>query len=401
MTHPATPLHDRSSLLEVFGIFLRLGCTSFGGPVAHLGYFRQEFVQRRRWLDDAAYADLVAMCQFLPGPASSQVGIGLGLLRRGLPGALLAWLGFTLPSVLALVLFAQFLAGLSPAAQPAWLHGLKVCAVAVVAQALWGMGRTLCPDRPRATLAALAAAAALLVPGPAGQLAVLGLAGLAGCLFLAPPAGAAEVVAPERPLGARGALVALLVFAALLLLLPLWARQSSGLGVQMFDVFYRSGALVFGGGHVVLPVLQAEVVPRGWVDRNLFLAGYGAAQAVPGPLFTFAAFLGAAAVPGLQGWLMAGLAVLAIFLPGFLLVLGVLPLWARVRHLAVLQRALQGVNTAVVGLLLAAFYQPVWTGGIQAAPDFVMALLAFVAAVFWRVPPWALVVACALVAGRF
>ncbi|MBV8645784.1 chromate efflux transporter [Paludibacterium sp.] len=387
---PATPPTD--SLPHLFLTFLRLGCTSFGGPVAHIGYFREAFVARRQWLDDPAYGDLVALSQLLPGPASSQVGIGLGLMRRGLASAFVAWLGFTLPSAVALVLFGLLLthAGGAPGH---WLHGLKVVTVAVVAQAIWTMGRKLCPDLPRAALALATAVIVSLAPGVGGQLGVLCASALLGWRFL--PAAAAP---PHHPfplrLSPRAGTAALVLFAALLALLPLWARQG-GYAVDLFARFYRAGALVFGGGHVVLPMLQAATVPSGWVSNDVFLAGYGAAQAVPGPLFTFAAFLGAVSRQTPHGWLGAAVALVAIFLPGFLLMVGILPLWATWRDHPALRRAMTGVNAAVVGLLLAAFYQPVWTHAIFTFGDFALAAFALLALTRWRVPPWLVVLLCA------
>ncbi|WP_340120141.1 chromate efflux transporter [Pelagibius sp. 7325] len=383
----------------VFRVFLQLGLTSFGGPVAHLGYFREAFVARRRWLDEHAYADLVALCQFLPGPASSQVGIGIGLAKAGYAGALAAWLGFTLPSALALTLFGYGVAAYQDGLPAGLLHGLKVVAVAVVAQAVWGMARTLCPDAPRATLAVLAAAAVLAVPGAGAQLAVIAGGALAGLLVLPGQ--------PDRAATSLGiavnkavAVAALLLFFALLIGLPLLAaaypvQGAAGQSLALADSFYRSGALVFGGGHVVLPLLQAEVVSPGWVSSDAFLAGYGAAQAVPGPLFTFAAYLGAVMAPlpngvplGLGG---AAICLVAVFAPSFLLVIGALPFWDGLRHHPLARRALTGVNAAVVGLLLAALYDPVWTGAILAPKDVILALAAFTLLVFWKVPPWLVV----------
>lgn len=385
---------------QVFWIFLRLGLTSFGGPVAHLGYFRDEFVQRRQWLTEHSYADLVALCQFLPGPASSQVGMALGLLRAGMPGALAAWLGFTLPSALALMLFGLGLASGATILSTGALHGLKVVAVAVVAQAVWGMARSLCVGRARITLMALAACAVLLWPGVGAQVGVMLSAGLAGWWLFgrgrAVRSDAVPVPADDGlrvPMRRRTGAALLLAFAALLVLLPLAARLWPGTLLALFDAFYRVGALVFGGGHVMLPLLQAVVVPPGWVSADAFLAGYGATQAVPGPLFTFAAFLGAAMAPWPGGWLGALVCLVAIFVPSFLLVAGTLPFWERLRRDANAQAALAGVNAAVVGLLLAALYQPVFSSAILGAADFGLALLAFVALVFWRVPPWAVVLA--------
>ncbi len=396
---PSTALVERrTSVLDIFLIFLKLGLTSFGGPVAHLGYFRSEFVERRKWLDDHAYADLVALCQFLPGPASSQVGIALGLLRRGLPGALASWLGFTLPSAVALVLFAVMMTTVGGAADGAWLHGLKVVAVAVVAQALWGMGKNLCPDRTRASVAVVAAVIVSWMPGAPAQIGVIVAGGLIGALWLPPVDTLPRNPLPFR-LGKRVGIAVLAVFFALLALLPLMAGQSENYALRLFDSFYRAGALVFGGGHVVLPLLQAEVVPAGWVSNDAFLAGYGAAQAVPGPLFTFAAYLGAVSSQSPNGWLGAAVALAAIFLPAFLLVIGALPLWESARRHPAMQRAMLGVNAAVVGLLLAAFYHPVWTSGVVSAADFGLAALAFLFLVFWKTPPWLVVVMCAVLAG--
>ena len=386
----ATEAGERPTAVAVFLAFLQLGLTSFGGPVAHLGYFRTAFVERRRWIGEQAYADLVALCQFLPGPASSQVGIGIGLAKAGLPGAFAAWTAFTLPSALLLVVFGYGVVTFQDVLPAGVLHGLKVVAVAVVAQAVWGMARTLCPDAPRATLAVLAAAAVLALPSAATQVAVIAAGGLAGLLALraetAAPPGAFAV-----PLGKGPAVAALLVFFALLVALPLWAAASPSQTLALVDSFYRSGSLVFGGGHVVLPLLQSEVVPPGWVGDDAFLAGYGAAQAVPGPLFTFAAYLGTVMGPAPNGWLGALVCLLAIFAPSFLLVIGALPFWGGLRQQPLVRRALTGVNAAVVGLLLAALYDPVWTSAILAPRDFILALGAFTLLVFWKLPPWLVV----------
>ena len=385
----------RSSVGAVFLTFLKLGLTSFGGPVAHLGYFRDAFVVRRRWFDEHTYADLVALCQFLPGPASSQVGISIGLARAGLPGAVAAWLGFTAPSALALIAFGYGVTALGDGVPAGLLHGLKIVAVAVVAQAVWGMARSLCPDAPRATLAVLAACAALVMPGPYVQVAIIVAGGLAGLAFLG-----GDAAASGAPLGIavrrRTAVAALAVFALLLAGLPLLAAAGDAQWLKLTDSFYRSGALVFGGGHVVLPLLQAEVVPTGWVDADAFLAGYGAAQAVPGPLFTFAAYLGTVADPTPNGWLGALICLAAIFAPSFLLVVGVLPFWEALRRMGRIQRALRGINAAVVGLLLAALYTPVWTGAVSGASDVALALVAFLLLVLWKVPPWLVVILTAL-----
>lgn len=387
-----------SSAYEIFAVFLRLGLTSFGGPIAHLAYFRDEFVVRRQWLGDRAYADLVALCQFLPGPASSQVGIAIGFLRGGFVGASMAWLGFILPSAICMFALGSAWQRLPADAQYGWLHGLKVAAVAVVAQALWGMGKSLCPDRRRASLAVMAAVAASAVPGTAGQIAVILAAALTGAYFVPPVATVPHAPAQAR-IGMRGSLMLLGAFAALLILLPLHAAYGGGHAVRLFDVFYRTGALVFGGGHVVLPLLEANTVSTGWVGTDTFLAGYGAAQALPGPLFTFAAFLGTVSGPAPNGWLGASIAVVAIFLPGFLLVLGALPLWERARRRIRMQRAMLGINAAVVGLLLAAFYRPVWTSAILVPADFALAIFSFLLLVAWRAPAWAVVSLCALAGG--
>ena len=379
--------------LEIFAVATRLGLTSFGGPVAHLGYFREEYVVRRRWLDEATYADLVALCQFLPGPASSQVGIAIGITRGGLLGGLAAWLGFTLPSAIALVLFAYGLRGLG-AADAGWLHGLKVAAVAVVALAVWGMARSLAPDRARATIAIVSAFCALLWPTGVGQVAIIAAAALGGLWLLptsAAPPTAVRLVPVSRTLGGA----ALVVFFGLLIALPI-ARQITGSqALALFDSFFRVGSLVFGGGHVVLPLLQAEVVPPGWVTSEAFVAGYGAAQAVPGPLFTFAAYLGAVMGPPPTGLVGAAIALVAIFLPSFFMIVGALPFWDTLRGRSSFQSALRGINAAVVGLLLAALYQPVWTSAIHGPADVGLALAAFGLLAFWKAPAWLVVVLAA------
>jgi chromate transporter len=378
---------------SVFLIFLRLGLTSFGGPVAHLGYFRDEFVTRRRWLTERSYADLVALCQFLPGPASSQVGIALGLSRSGYAGALAAWAGFTLPSAIALILFALTISSYGDAISPGALHGLKVVAVAVVAQAVWGMARNLCPDALRVTIMAITTCVVLLVPSAWGQVSVIAIAGIAGLLLFKPVQGAAHDPLPITVSHRAGA-VWLSLFVALLIGLPVLKELLPYQTVAMVDSFYRSGSLVFGGGHVVLPLLQAEVVPTGWVSNDAFLAGYGAAQAVPGPLFTFASFLGASMHTGSSGWVGGLICLVAIFVPSFLLIVGALPFWEQLRRNLRTQAVLAGVNAAVVGLLLAALYQPVWTSAIHQPQDFGLALLALVALTFWKLPPWLVVIGC-------
>ncbi len=385
---------DARSAWSVFLVFLRLGLTSFGGPVAHLGYFRTEFVERRRWLGEVAYADLVALCQFLPGPASSQVGLGLGLMRAGYPGALAAWAGFTLPSALALVALALGIAQAADALPTGLLHGLKVVAVAVVAQAVWGMARSLCPDIPRRLL--MLAAAALLIgwPGTLAQLLAIALAALIGIAAMRPPPDAIHEPLPMA-VSRRAGAAWLALFFALLAGLPLLALVFPSQALAVVDAFYRAGSLVFGGGHVVLPLLQTSVVPTGWVNNDAFLAGYGAAQAVPGPLFTFAAFLGASMQTGPTGWVGGLLALLAIFLPAFLLVAGALPFWESLRAQPRVRAALMGVNAAVVGLLLAALWNPVITSGIHSIADVLLTLAALLTLMRWKWPPWAVVAACA------
>jgi chromate transporter len=392
----ATP---RGTFIEVLSAFARLGVTSFGGPVAHLGYFREDIVRRRGWVDEQTYADLVGLCQFLPGPASSQVGMSLGIMRAGIPGALAAWLGFTLPSAVALTLFAYLTRGEGGAANAGWLHGLMLVAVAVVAQAVWGMGRTLTPDAPRATMAIIAATVALLLPAGLIQVAIIAVAGLVGWLLFRRALNTSQ---SEKPLlhvpVPRGVAIACLVtFALLLVGLPLVEQVANEHALALFASMYRSGALVFGGGHVVLPLLQASVVAPGWVTDSQFLAGYGAAQAVPGPLFTFSAYLGAVEGPHPNGWAGAAISLVGIFLPSFLLVLGVLPFWNSLRARGDFQAALRGINAAVVGLLLAALYQPVWTSTVKTPLDFAVALAAFGLLVWWKLPPWVVVVAAAVV----
>jgi chromate transporter len=389
-SEPATPTDQRARRTEVLAVFLRLGLTSFGGPVAHLGYFRDEFVVRRRWLDDQAYADLVALCQFLPGPASSQVGIAIGLSRAGYPGALAAWTGFTLPSAIALVLFAYVVSALGNVSGVGWLHGLKVVAVAVVAQAVLGMMRSLAPDRARATIAVVAATIVLAMPNTWGQVGAIALGALAGLTALRADTPTGHAALPLKVSRITGA-VMLAIFFTLLVGLPLLALATPSQSIKLFHAFYRAGSLVFGGGHVVLPLLQASVVPPGWVTNDAFLAGYGAAQAVPGPLFTFAAYLGAVMGPQPNGWMGAVICLVAIFLPSFLLVIGALPFWEELRGWTAAQAALRGVNAAVVGLLLAALYNPVWTAGITRAADFALASAAFLLLFMWQVPPWLVV----------
>lgn len=383
--------NGHTGIWHIFLIFLRLGLTSFGGPVAHLGYFRDEFVTRRRWLSDSAYADVVALCQFLPGASSSQVGMAVGLARGGMPGALVAWVGFTLPSALLLSLFAQSLITWGAILPLSVLHGLKIAAVAVVAQAVWGMARSLCTDTARVTFAVVAACVLLVNSNVLLQVAILAVAALAGALLFKPGLTASHEPLPLSISRRTGAAM-LIIFVALLLGLPLLAAGLQNQTLAVAAAFYRAGALVFGGGHVVLPLLQSAVVPSGWVTSDTFLAGYGAAQAVPGPLFTFAAFLGMA----INGWSGMLICIGAIFAPSFLLVAGALPFWETLRSGGKVRAALAGINAAVVGILLATLYDPVWISAIGSGHDFGLAVLAFAALSFWRVPPWLVVVATGL-----
>ncbi|XJZ28133.1 chromate transporter [Bacillota bacterium Lsc_1132] len=373
-------------LLEILLVSTKLGLTSFGGPIAHLGYFREEYVNRRRWLDEKTYADLVALCQFLPGPASSQVGMGIGFIRAGFLGAIFSWLGFTLPSVIALILFAYFLKGTS-LNEAGWLHGLLVVAVAVVAQAVWGMAKNLAPDRPRATIAIVATILTSVIPSVFGQVGIIVVAGLIGC-FLFRGTSDPKPVPISVSFNKKAASILLILFFVLLGVLPVVKQFTNSNLIALFDGFYRSGALVFGGGHVVLPLLQAEVVPKGWLTAGQFLAGYGAAQAVPGPLFTFASYLGMASF----GWKGAVVATFAIFLPSFLLIIGAFPFWNWLRQRPLFHAALHGINAAVVGILLAALYSPVWIKAIKSPLDFCLALAAFGLLTVWRCPPWIVVV---------
>jgi chromate transporter len=383
------------SPFEVLLIFLKLGLSCFGGPIAHIGYFRDEFVVRRRWLDEQAYADLVALCQFLPGPASSQTGFSIGLMRAGYLGAAAAWTGFTLPSAILLVLFAYGAGNLHGAIGMGLLHGLKLVAVAIVAQAVWGMARTLCPDRERASIAAIASLIILFSGTSIAQVGAIVFGALAG-LWLCrngPPSEPGHVVVPvSRKVG----IAALVLFFVLLAGLPFLRNLGAGSGAALFDAFYRSGALVFGGGHVVLPLLREAFVTPGWVSDDAFLAGYGAAQAVPGPLFTFAAYLGAVANPSPHGVPGAVLGLIGIFLPGILVLLGTLPFWDELRKKTGAQATMRGVNAAVVGLLGAALYNPVWNSSVQAPGDFAVALTGFVLLTVWRAPPLVVVIVSAI-----
>jgi len=393
-----TVAQQRGSAFEVLRIFFRLGLTSFGGPVAHLGYYRAEFVERRRWLDESHFADIVALCQFLPGPASSQTAITIGILRAGLPGAFAAWLGFTAPSAVAMIAFGYGVAAFADLAHAPWLHGLKIVAVAVVANAVWGMARNLCPDRPRATIAVGAAILALAVPSSAGQIGAIAAGGLIGWALLRNGPAPAEFAPLAIRLPRALSVAAGGAFVALLIGLPVLAAAAHSPALALFAAFYRSGALVFGGGHVVLPLLQAAVVPPGWVGNDAFLAGYGAAQAVPGPLFTFAAYLGTVMGQAPNGWLGGLLCLAAIFLPSFLLLIAALPFWDGLRHRQAVRSALRGINAAVVGVLLAALYHPVWTSAILAPADFAIAIAGFLLLALWAAPPWLVVMLGALAA---
>jgi len=387
---------SRGSAAEVLRVFLRLGLTSFGGPIAHLGYFHEAFVVRRKWLDERTYGDLVALCQFLPGPASSQVGFSIGLLRAGYAGALAAWCGFTLPSAIALVLFAYGANALSGPLGSGLLHGLKLVAVAIVAQAVWGMARSLAPDRERASIAVIAALIISFSTSSLAQIGAIVMGGVAGlwlCRGAAPNAAGHIMLSP---VSRRTGLVALTLFFVLLGGLPLLRSLGAPQGVAVFEAFYRSGALVFGGGHVVLPLLRDAFVGPGWISDGSFLAGYGAAQAVPGPLFTFAAYLGTVVNATPHGIAGAALGLFGIFLPGILVLLGTLPFWNTFRQRAGAQAAMRGVNAAVVGVLAAALYNPVWTNSVGSPRDFAVALTGFILLTVWRAPPLVVVVLGAL-----
>jgi len=392
-TEAATPRSGTPG--EVFTAFLKLGVTSFGGPIAHLGYFRDELVLRRKWIDEAGYADLVALCQFLPGPASSQVGFALGLLRAGPLGALAAWTAFTLPSAILLLLFAMVAASIEGPVGTGLLHGLKIVAVAVVAQAVWGMAKSLAPDRQRASIALVGIICVVFVAGAFGQILALALGAIAGlCFCRSEAARQASHLAFRVPKSVG--YIALATFALLLAFLPVFAAMAGSQGLSLFDAFYRAGALVFGGGHVVLPLLQSAVVSTGWVTEDAFIAGYGATQAVPGPLFTFAAYLGAVVGPQPNGIAGAAIALVAIFLPGMLLLVGALPFWEGFRKHLLAQAAMRGANAAVVGILGAALYDPVWTSAIFMPKDFALALTGFILLTVWKTPPWIVVVICAI-----
>lgn len=389
----------KPNAFEIFFVFLKLGLTSFGGPVAHLGIFHDEFVTKKRWINEHAYADLVLLCQFLPGPASSQVGIALGYSKRGLLGAVAAWLGFTLPSAVLLVLFGLGIANLNGTVGSGWLHGLKVSAVAIVAHAVWSMAVKLCPDWRRASVAVASTVVCILVPAATTQIFAILVAGLVGKFFLKEKNTLAHmpIHAGTRRLG----FFSLVLFFAILFAAPIVAKNVYLYPIQLFDSFYRVGSLVFGGGHVVLPLLQAEVVPSGWVSKDLFMAGYGAAQAIPGPLFSFSAYLGSVSNNLPNGWIGAFIALTAVFLPSFLLVIGVLPYWEALRRITGIRSAMLGINAAVVGLLLAAFYDPVWKSAIFSPKDLVIAVSAFALLQFLRFPSWGVVFLCAICATAF
>ena len=395
--HADQKIGQSGSPLEVLLAFGKLGVSCFGGPIAHIGYFRDEFVVRRRWLDEHTYADLVALCQFLPGPASSQVGFSIGLMRGGYLGGLAAWTAFTLPSAIALVLFAYGANALQGPIGTGLLHGLKLVAVAIVAQAVWGMARTLAPDRERASIAAIAALIILFSSASAAQMGAIALGGVAGLWLCrtAPPASTKKGHM-SIPVSRRIGLFALTAFFILLFGLPVVTAVSHSQAVALFDAFYRSGALVFGGGHVVLPLLREATVTPGWVSDDAFLAGYGAAQAVPGPLFTFSAYLGAVMKPSPHGIAGAVVSLIAIFLPGILVLMGTLPFWEAFRRRVTAQAAMRGVNAAVVGLLGAALYNPVWTSAVKAPGDFGLALVGFVLLTVWQAPPLVVVAISAL-----
>jgi chromate transporter len=385
------------SPLEVLLAFAKLGVTCFGGPIAHIGYFREEFVVKRRWLDEHAYADLVALCQFLPGPASSQVGFSIGLMRGGYLGGIAAWTAFTLPSAILLLLFAYSANALQGPIGTGLLHGLKLVAVAIVAQAVWGMARTLAPDRERASIAVIAALIILFSSASVAQMGAIALGGVAGLwLCRAAPPASMKAGHMSIPMARSVGFVALTAFFLLLFGLPIVIAVIHSQGVALFDAFYRSGALVFGGGHVVLPLLREATVTPGWVSDDAFLAGYGAAQGVPGPLFTFAAYLGAVMKPSPHGVAGAVISLVAIFLPGILVLMGTLPFWDAFRRRALAQAAMRGVNAAVVGLLGAALYNPVWTSAVKTPSDFGLALVGFVLLIVWHAPPLVVVAISAL-----
>lgn len=378
------------TLLEILFVSTRLGLTSFGGPIAHLGYFHNEYVRRRKWMDEKSYADLVALAQFLPGPASSQVGIGIGVMRGGLIGGIVSFIGFTLPSVIALILFALLLQSFD-VSDAGWIKGLKIVAVAVVAHAIMGMAKNLAPDLQRKALALLALVGTLFWQSAFSQVGVILIAALIGYLLYK---NSAETTAGRMtfPVTKKVGALCLALFTAFLVALPILREVTGSYWVAMFDSFYRAGSLVFGGGHVVLPLLEREFVPTGWLTEEAFLAGYGATQAVPGPLFTFAAYLGTV----MNGWTGGLFATAAIFLPAFLLIVGVLPFWDALRTNQKVKGAIMGVNAAVLGILISAFYTPIWTSSITQPADFALAAVLFSLLVYWKLPPWVIVLCGAL-----
>lgn len=386
MMNQSNPKPKLKSLLEILFVSTRLGLTSFGGPTAHLGYFHEEYVRRRKWLDEKSYADLVALCQFLPGPASSQVGIGIGVMRAGILGGITSFIGFTLPSVIALIIFALVFAE-SNIANAGWIHGLKIVAVAIVAHAIIGMAKSLTPDIKRKTIALFALLATLLWQTAFTQIGVILIAAFIGFLLFK-QRDEVEIAPSSVVISKRIAVICLLVFFGLLLILPIAREVTGSYWIALFDSFYRSGSFVFGGGHVVLPLLERELVPNGWLTEQAFLAGYGATQAVPGPLFTFAAYLGTV----MNGWIGGIVATIAIFLPAFLLILGALPFWDQLRTNPKVTGAIMGVNAAVIGILISALYFPIWTSSILATKDFALAAILFSMLAYWKLPPWVIVV---------
>ena len=386
----SNPNKGFKSLLEIFLVSTRLGLTSFGGPTAHLGYFHEEYVRRRKWMGEKSYADLVALAQFLPGPASSQVGIGIGVMHAGILGGIISFIGFTLPSVIALILFALLLTGFD-IGNAGWIHGLKIVAVAIVAHAIIGMAKNLTPDLKRKAIAIFALIGTLLWQSAFTQVGVILIAAFFGFLLFKQH-DKVEITKSNFPITKRVSMICLLLFFGLLFLLPLIKEVTGSYWVAMFDSFYRSGSLVFGGGHVVLPLLEQELVPIGWISEESFLAGYGATQAVPGPLFTFAAYLGAV----MKGWRGGLVATLAVFLPAFLLILGALPFWDVLRNNPKIKGAIMGVNAAVIGILISAFYFPIWTSSILAPIDFALAAILFSMLAYWKLPPWIIVLTGAI-----
>lgn len=388
----------KMKLIEVFLVFLRLGLTSFGGPIAHLGYFHDEFVSRRKWINEHTYADLVALCQFLPGPASSQVGIALGLTRAGYLGAILAWIGFTFPSAVLMMAFAFGITHFHHFFSTGHLHGLKIAAVAVVAQAIWGMFPKLCPDKSRIGIAFISCFVSLILPSSLVQLAILFVGGLIGVFFLS-----THNQLPHTPFESKFSkkisFALLIGFFVILLVLPLVAQLTNNAALRQFNSFFKTGALVFGGGHVVLPLLKSEIVQNGWVTNENFMAGYGAAQAIPGPLFTFSAYLGAISSIAPSGIIGGLICLLAVFLPSFLLIIGILPFWEQLRNESYIQSATKGLNATVVGLLIAAFYDPVWTSAIFNLKDFVTFFATFILLTFIKWPSWLVVIITALITG--